>query len=190
MSEVIESFIRRHPGLSEEAAFEGLLQEERIRAWVGADPTRKERLRREFGRVWATMRGDAPPPPPAAAPAGSTARAGPAGPAAATVQPARTLRVEVAPEALAPAPPPAAEQPGARKLAVMCASCGEVDVWMRGDGIACRACGRVYDDMLQLIRVTPVGPFAFLFGEGWTGYATAAGLAGGLALLYFLFRGF
>lgn len=86
------------------------------------------------------------------------------------------------------AAPPVAMPPtaGTRKLAVMCTTCGRVDVWMHGDIIGCRACGHVYDDMLQLVRVTPVGPFAFLFGEGWVGYATATGIAGGFVLLYFL----
>lgn len=101
------------------------------------------------------------------------------------MQAPRTVRVDVQAEKK-PAPPTGH---AARKLQVMCTSCGRVDVWMQSDVIGCRSCGHVYDDMLQLIRVTPVGPFEFLFGEGWAGYATAAGLAGGFALLYFLLRG-
>lgn len=184
MSEVIETYIRRHPGLTAREAFEGFLAEDRIKAWVGSDPARRERLQAEFERVWGSMSGEARPAPPVAPPAppASPARSGPAGP---VIHAPRTFRVEVS--------TPVADAPKAahgRKLEVMCTSCRRVDVWMQGETIACRSCGHAYDDMLQLIRVTPVGPFEFLFGEGWVGYATATGLAGGLVLLYFLLRGF
>ena len=178
MSEVIESYIRRHPGLSEKEAFEGFLKEDRIKAWVGSDDSRKERLRAEFGRVWGSMNVEGKM-------ASSSARSGPSGP---TLQSPRTLRVEVQPQQQTVAEQPSG--PGARKLQVMCTSCGEVNVWMQGDTIGCRSCGHTYDDMLQLIRVTPVGPFEFLFGEGWVGYATAGGLAAAFVGLYFLLRGF
>ena len=113
----------------------------------------------------------------------NSARSGPSGPT--QMQSPRTVRIDVQAEKKPDAP----AAPGARKLQVMCTSCGHIDVWMQDDVIGCRSCGHVYDDMLHLIRVTPVGPFEFLFGEGWAGYATAAGLAGGFALLYFLLRG-
>jgi hypothetical protein len=103
------------------------------------------------------------------------------------MQQTRTVRVEVAPQedAKRPVQPAGA---GARQLQVLCTSCKRTTVWMDGDLIQCRACGHTYDDMLQLIRVTPVGPFEFLFGEGWKGAAVAAAIAAGLAGLYFLLR--
>lgn len=193
MSEVIENYIRRHPDLGEKEAFEGFLREERIKAWVGTDDSRKERLRKEFGRVWGSMNVEGQ--------VASSARAGPSGPA--QMQQPRSVRVDVTPAAV-PAPqgpvrpehaPPALHAhahaaPGAsaRKLQVMCANCAKVNVWMQSDMIACRTCGTVYDDMLQLIRVTPVGPFEFLFGEGWKGAAVATGIGVGLVALYLLLR--
>jgi len=183
VSEVIESYIRRNPGLSEKDAFEGFLREERIRAWVGADESRKERLRKEFGRVWGSMHGDGQ--------LARASRAGPSGPA--SLEQPRTVRVNIQaePEQAAKQVPPSLAPPSAdaRKLSVMCTVCGRIDVWMQADHIGCRSCGRAYEDMLQLIRVTPVGPFAFLFGEGWVGYATAGGIVGAFTLLYFLLRG-
>ncbi|HET6404395.1 MAG TPA: hypothetical protein VFH78_07095 [Candidatus Thermoplasmatota archaeon] len=179
MSEVIENYIRKHPDLSERDAFEGFLKEDRIKAWVGTDESRRERLRSEFGRVWGTMHV-------AGQMTASGARSGPSGP---SMQAPRTVRVDVHTHAKPP-PPETEPAEGLRKLQVMCTACGRIDVWMQGATIACRSCGHTYDDMLQLIRVTPVGPFEFLFGGGWAGYATATGIAGGLALLYFLLRGF
>lgn len=201
MSEVIESYIRRNPDLSERDAFEGFLREERIKAWVGTDEARKERLRKEFGRVWGAVHvtgqvaGGAAPP---------TARAGPSGPSA--IGGGRAVRVQVPSEesdrvvAQVPVGAPTAATPhgggvaamgGGRRLQVLCASCKRIEVWMGDDqSIACRRCGHQYDDMLHLIRVTPVGPFEFLFGEGWQGAAVAGGIALGLVGLYFLLRGF
>ena len=178
MSEVIESYIRKHPDLSEKDAFEGFLKEDRISTWVGTDDSRRERLRKEFGRVWGSLH--------VSGQLASSARSGPSGPA--PMQQARTLRVEVQPEQEAPAERVRPVGAGARQLQVLCTSCKRLTVWMDGDLIQCRACGHTYDDMLQLIRVTPVGPFAFLFGEGWKGVAVAGGIAAGLVGLYFLLR--
>ena len=178
MSEVIESYIRRHPELSEKDAFEGFLNEDRIKAWIGTDETRKDRLRKEFGRVWGSMH--------VAGQVSGGPRSGPTGPAA--MQQPRTLRVEVTPEAAHADAPRAPIASGGRKLQVMCTNCYKVSVWMTGDVIQCRTCGHAYDDMLQLIRVTPVGPFEFLFGEGWKGAATGAAIAAGLVGVYFLLR--
>lgn len=114
-----------------------------------------------------------------------------------TLQP-RTIRIKPPAPAFAAAPTfaqrPAPAMPSAsltgRKLQVMCTYCARVDVWMSGEVIACRRCGKQYDDMLQLIRVTPVGPYEFLFGEGWRGVATGVGVIVGLLALYLLMRGF
>lgn len=202
MSEVIENYIRRHPGLSEKEAFEGFLKEDRIRAWVGADESRKERLRSEFGRTWGSMHETLAP---------GSARSGPSGP---TLQQPRTVRVDATPraETQTAAPPAAEERPlaplgtpgakamqhpsmasaavgGGRRLQVLCTSCKRIEVFMEEDHtISCRHCGVVYHDMLQLIRVKPVGPLAFYFGEGWKGAAVAGGLVLGLAALYLLLR--
>ena len=176
MSEVIENYIRKHPDQSEKDAFEGFLNEERIKSWVGNDDSRKERLRKEFGRVWGSMHVQG-------SVTQSGARAGPSGPA--QMQQPKTVRVDVTPEAEhAPGRPGAA----ARKLGVLCANCKHTDVWMQGDVIQCHRCGRYYDDMLSLIRVTPVGPGEFLFGEGWKGAATGVGIVAGLVGLYYLLR--
>lgn len=185
MSEVIENYIRRHPDVGEKEAFDGFLHEERIKAWVGTDETRKERLRKEFGRVWGSMHVEGQV-------SHSGARAGPSGPS--QMQQPRSVRVdltpqaELPPQAARPSAPRAPPGAGARKLQVMCTACHQVNVWMQSDEILCRSCGTVYDDMLQLIRVTPVGPFEFLFGEGWKGAAVATGIAAGLVGLYFLLR--
>lgn len=172
MSEVIENYIKRHPDLSEKDAFDGFLNEDRIKSWVGIDDSRRERLRREFGRVWGAMHVEGQ------VTAGG-ARAGPSGPSG--LQQPRTVRVEVQPESVS-------GQGGtpARKLSVLCSNCKHMDVWMQGDTVQCHRCGRYFEDMLSLVRVTPVGPFAFLFGEGWKGAGVAGGIVGGLALLYLL----
>lgn len=176
MSEVIENFIRRNPDLSEKDAFDGFLNEDRIKTWVGADDSRKERLRKEFGRVWGSLHVQGQV-------ASSGARSGPSGPSG--LQQTRTVRVEITPEAMTGRAGPAG--PAARKLSVLCANCKHVDVWMQGDSIQCHRCGRHYEDMLSLVRVTPVGPYEFLFGEGWSGAAVGVGIAAGLIALYLLF---
>ena len=42
MSEVIEEYIRRNSGMQESVAFEAFLQQDRIKAWVGTDESRKD----------------------------------------------------------------------------------------------------------------------------------------------------
>lgn len=175
MSEVIEAYIRRHPGASEPEAFEGFLREDRIQAWVGADPSRRERLRREFARVWSTLNN----------PEGAPGKSGPAGPQSAVLQP-RAVRVEV--QTSEKAINVHAAGPHARKLELLCPQCTRYDVWLAEGTIACRGCGREYHDMLSLVPVKPVGPLEFMFGEGLAGYATAGGIAAGLVLLYVVFR--
>lgn len=154
MSEVIETYIRRHPAMPESEAFEGFLRDERISRWVGADEARRERLRAEFARVWGQVRPSA------------------------TAAPARP----------APALPPPSQLAPPRRLQVMCPACERLDVWSDAGVVECRACGAVYDDLLRLVPVRPVGPFAFLFGEGWTGVATAGGVALLLLGLYGVLR--
>lgn len=168
VSEVIEEFIRRNPGSRESDAFERFLDEPRIRQWVGDDASRRERLRREFTRVWANLHpggGGAPasavttPRPP------FVQHEAPAPPREAP----RTLRVDVRPD------------PAARRLQLLCPACTRVDVWLQAGVVSCRSCGRVYDDMLSLVPVKAVGPFAYVFGEGAKGILTATGI--GLLLL-------
>lgn len=179
MSEVIEDYIRRNSGMREDEAFDTFLQQDRIKAWVGSDEGRKERLRREFTRVWQTLH----PPMTAARPAAEKPRA-----------PQEAVQVEVR----RPPPPPAPVQPQhveraavpapPKKLHVLCPTCGKHDVYNVGGVIACRTCSHKYDNMLDLVPVRPVGPFTFLFGEGWKGLATAGGIALALVALYLLLR--
>lgn len=160
VSEVIEEFIRRNPQLAlEPDAFESFLHVDRIRAWVGADGSRRERLRREFSRVWADMH-------PVVVSKGQA------------LEPPRAR----------PAPPPPAPRAAPRKLHLLCAACSRMDVWSVEGRVECRHCGRAYDDLLDLVPVKPVGPFAYLFGEGAAGWLTAAGVAAGLAGLYLALR--
>ena len=78
---------------------------------------------------------------------------------------------------------------GGRRLQVLCTNCKRIEVYMdEAHTIWCRRCGVVYDDLLHLIRVQPVGPLAFYFGEGWKGAATGVGIVLGLAALYLLLR--
>ncbi|GEM_PF-4521151 len=172
MSEVIEDFIRAHPGATENEAFEGFAAQERIRAWLGSDANRRERLRREFARVWTQMEAKSTGTP--------TAMAQP-----------RPIAVPVAiPEAPAPAPAPVRvsaiprEAPPMRHLKVLCARCERAEVWAEGSRIRCRRCGHEYDNMLDLVPVKPVGLFTFLFGEGKAGLVAAGGILLLLALLY------
>lgn len=163
MSEVIEDFIRQNPGLTVESdAFSGFLEQDRIRAWVGGDANRRERLRAEFSKTWAIVT--------------ATRHAPPSG---------QQVTVTVAPK---PAPASLSADEPAHQLHVMCPACRRADVWRNGAHIACRHCGREYDDMLALVPVKPVGAFAFLFGEGWKGAATAAGIVLLLVGLYVLLR--
>ena len=180
MSEVIEDYIRRNSGMREDQAFEAFLQQDRIKAWVGTDEGRRERLRREFGRVWSTLH----PPMTTARPAAEKTR-----------PPQEAVQVEVRrapPAPAAPVQPQHAEAPRApappKKLHVLCPTCGKHDVYNHGGVITCRTCSHKYDDMLELIPVQPVGPGTFLFGEGWKGIATAAGIVAALVLTYLVLR--
>lgn len=183
MSEVIEEYIRRNSGMSEDAAFEAFLAQERIKAWVGSDPSRRERLRREFARMWTSLH-----PPSTTSRQGTLVRE-------ARVEP---VQVEVRAEAPRPAEPrpaptPAPPQPKLRtgpprRLQVMCPVCSHTEVWLQEGIIQCRHCSREYDDMLQLIPVRPVGPFAYVFGDGVEGVLKAGGVFVALAALYMLLR--
>lgn len=213
LSEVIESFIREHPDLDEGSAFERFLEQDRISSWVGKDANRKERIRREFTRVWAFTHGAGASAPRAEAPRVerrdpvATARQEPTvgrsplsmgrtDPAALKPSPPRPeqqepTRIEVRREAApstAPAAPRAAARPPTRHLSLLCPTCERTDVWATGADIHCRHCGTTYADMLQLIPVKKVGTFAYLFGEGPAGYLTAAGVALLLLLLYGVVR--
>lgn len=160
LSEVIEEYIRRNGGMGEPEAFETFLQQERIRAWVGGDTGRRERLHREFTRVWATLH----PPSTPSKPARSEAT---------------TVQVDVR--------RPSVSSP-ARRLQVLCAACNRLEVWSQDGAIECRSCGRTYDNFLDLIPVKPVGPFAFVFGEGAEGWLTAGGIVALLLALYGVMR--
>lgn len=180
MSEVIEEYIRRNSGMREDEAFNAFLQQDRIKAWVGSDEGRKERLHREFTRVWQTLH----PPMTAARPAAEKPR----GPANDTVQ----VEIRRASAPAAPVQPQHVEAPRptgpAKKLHVLCPTCGKHDVFNQGGVIVCRTCTHRYDNMLDLIPVQPVGPFTFLFGEGWKGIATAVAIGAALVLLYVALR--
>lgn len=182
MSEVIEDFIRRNAGMAEIEAFHGFLQQERIKTWVGTDEARRERLRREFSRVWATLH-----PPATPSRQGSLVREVP------RPAPPPESRVNVQIQRTAP-PDPAEEAirrsvtAPAKRLHVLCPTCGKLDVWLSDGSIACRTCSHIYEDMLQLIPVRPVGPFTFLFGEGLKGWLVAGGILLGLFLLYEVLR--
>lgn len=200
MSEVIEDYIRKNPAGSEAEGFDGFLRMERISSWVGNDEGRKERLRREFTRVWAAMHPvvvaklgpgalDAPQQRDSRAPPSPE----PFGRESATRD--RAASRPNAPQMSRPdtgkvghRPTPSEAQDLARHLNLLCATCSRLDVWRVGGDIVCRNCGRKYDDLLDLVPVTPVGPFAYAFGEGLTGWLTAGGIAAGLAALYILLR--
>lgn len=173
MSEVIEEYIRRHPGLREADAFEGFLKQDRIKAWVGADESRKERLRAEFGRVWQTLQG---------------AAGGTRGPVTMRETDLEMEERRKQMEAAKRVPVQVASDEPSRKLQLMCPACNRTEVWKQGHVIACRNCGRVYEDMLDLVPVKPVGPFAFVFGEGVQGWLTAGGIALLLLALYGVLR--
>lgn len=205
MSEVIEEFIRTHSDLPEREAFETFLGQDRIKTWVGQDPARRDRLQREFSRVWGTLQGasassqapvaaavqrppaHAPPPPP---PPPAPREAPPPEPAPARESP-RPTRVQVRHERPAP-PAPASRPMGAsssvstatRRLNLLCPACARLDVWLQDGEISCHGCARVYDDMLALVPVKPVGPFEYVFGEGPMGYVKAAGVGTLLLLVY------
>lgn len=180
MSEVIEEYIRRNTGMREEEAFQSFLQQDRIKAWVGTDEGRKDRLRREFTRVWQTLH----PPMTTGRPAAERSRPQPVEPVAVEV---RRPTPAAAPAPAAPAPPVAHAGP-AKKLQVLCPTCGKLDVILQGGVISCRTCSHRYENMLELIPVKPVGPFSFLFGEGWKGAAVAVGIVAALLALYGVLR--
>lgn len=163
MSEVIEDYIRRHPGLLESEAFDEFVRQDRIRQWLSADASRHERLRVEFGRVWENLQ---------------SAAGGTRGAVSMreTDQLKQRLQVQVTPQA-----PPV-------RLSLLCSVCNRIDIWRAGDVISCHNCGRVFDDMLELVPVKAVGPFAFAFGEGIGGVAVAVGLLLLLILLYGVLR--
>lgn len=180
LSEVIEDFIRRNSGMREEEAFAAFIEQDRIRAWVGTDEGRRERLRREFARDWSALH----PPMTAARPAAERAR-----------PPPEPVQVEVRrpPAPAAPVAPQFTERPAGittppKKLHVLCPTCGKYDVVSLGGLITCRTCQHKYDNMLDLVPVRPVGPFSFLFGEGWKGIAIAGGILVALVVVYLLLR--
>jgi hypothetical protein len=178
VSDVIETYIRRNSGMTEDAAFEGFLREERIRTWVGEDAARRDRLRREFTRVWQGLQPPTTPSrtaPPLVRPASPSPQPQP---------------VVVRPIVEVQAPPPVrhASPAGAapRQLSVLCPTCGKMDVWLEGGEISCRACATSYDNMLDLIPVKPVGVLEFYFGTGWNGLLTAGAIVLGLISVYLL----
>lgn len=175
MSEVIEQYIRTHPGMRESDAFEGFLQQDRIRAWVGTDESRRERLRREFSRVWSVLQPENAPSLGPGHPGAGQIQAPPQrAPPPARPEPKVPMRVDVQ---AAPAAPP-------RRLQLLCSTCGKLTVWSENGLIACRNCGRRYVDLLELVPVKPVGPFAYVFGEGVEGWLTAGGVVLILLLAY------
>lgn len=178
MSEVIETYIRAHPGVTENDAFEGFARQERIAAWLGNDATRRERLRREFARVWSQMEGSTSGPQRMVQHA---RREG--GPSLTQAPPARPEPLPAMPEA-EPMRVPVRPGANARKLSLLCPNCESLDVWSESGRVSCHHCGRGYDNMLELIPVQAVGPFAFLLGEGATGWLTAGGLVLLLLVLY------
>lgn len=182
MSEVIEEYIRRNGGMRETEAFEGFLQQDRIKAWVGADDARKERLRREFSRVWTSLHPPSTPSRP-----GTSARPE----RDATVQVEMRRAIPARPVEAPPTPAPVVQKVRIppRRLTLLCPNCSRMDVWVDDNVIGCRSCHRAYEDMLTLVPVKPLPPFAFVFGEGWKGWATAGGVAVGIAALYLLLRG-
>jgi hypothetical protein len=96
-----------------------------------------------------------------------------------------------APAPLPAAPPPAAPVPAAparAHLHLLCPHCRRMQVYQDGARVECRHCGRVYEDLLDLIPVRPLGPLAYVFGEGARGWLTAAGVLLLLLLLYGVLR--
>lgn len=190
----IESFIRSRRDASREQAFGEFLQTPRIKDWASGDESRVERLRSEFNRAWDRVNGDGDDAQDAV---DAAAPAPPASGKTRTVTP--TARGKRAP------PEPAMEKPSASDAvtgaqdakwarfgkvtqSVMCPKCGSVRLHAHLDhdavNIRCRQCDSVYTDLLELIPVRRVGPFAFLFGEGLGGVGTAVGLGAALALVY------
>jgi ribosomal protein S27E len=168
VSDVIEDYIRRHPSPSLDEAFRGFLGEARIHAWVGTDAARRDRLYREFTRVWgATM-----------SPRGAYSTLGSNGRSVLLSPTIATVRRDAA-------PPPTQE---GRQLRVLCPACASFAVYSVGTTVSCTACGAVHEDMLALIPVTPVGPFAFVFGSGWKGAVRAVLVGAALVALYGVLR--
>lgn len=165
-SSFIETFIAAKRGVTKEEAFREFVALPRISEWAGADASRVTRLKDEFDRAWARMRASEAD---AAAEAGS----GSSAPQAATAP--------AAPAARAPTEA-ASRRPRAGKpvASVMCTSCGSMNLHahLAGDAvlIKCASCDTVYRDLLELIPVKEVGPFEFVFGEGWKGVATFVAL--------------
>lgn len=128
---------------------------------MGNDAARRDRLQREFARVWAATRAPAVPAPVPAAPAPR--------------ETPRPLRVEVGRKGASPVVSSVSQAP--RRLQLLCPACERLDVWLADGVISCHHCGREYDDMLALVPVKPVGPFEYVFGEGPMGLLKAAGVA-------------
>lgn len=168
-SSFIETFIAAKRGATKEDAFREFVALPRISEWAGADPSRVARLKDEFDRAWARMRAseadaaaEADAAPLAAKPAAAPARPAPAAPKAPAESAPRKPRV------------------GKPVASVMCTSCGSMNLHahLAGDAvlIKCASCDTVYRDLLELIPVKEVGPFEFVFGEGWKGVVTFVAL--------------
>jgi len=189
VSEVIENFIRRRPGISRDEALEEFLGDDRIATWIGGDASRRTRLENEFARVWEDVTSGPLDPSSAAALDAPEVISHEEGDARPPADP-RTLAPKIPSKAAPPTPPVRRIEgaPPARRLDLLCPNCAAFDVWSEDGIVACHNCHAEYDNMLDLVPVEPVGPFAFLFGDGWMGWVTAAGLTAALAILYLVLR--
>lgn len=168
--ETLREFVVRNRALPKDEALALVLDMPKVRAWAGTDGARRDRLVREFERLWAEVAAPAETERPQRA----TPRAQPhMGPAHAHAD-ERVVREATRPPKVV----------RSRREKFICASCGSYDIYSESDGhdvhVRCRQCKAEYPDLLQLVPVVEVGPFELFFGRG----REAAVKVGAIALVW------
>lgn len=151
--ETLREFVLRNRGLPKAQALDQVFEMPKVRAWVGSDTARRERLTREFERLWAEVAvGEsparlAPRPQPHMGPAHQHADE-------------RVVREAARPPKVV----------RSRREKFICSACGSYDIFSESDGhavhVRCRQCKTEFPDLLALVPVVEVGPFELFFGHG------------------------
>lgn len=152
--ETLREFVVRNRSLPKDQALAQVLEMPKVRAWVATDAARRDRLTREFERLWAEVATEPATQTPRAPP--RTAHMGPA-----HLRGDETMLGE-------PARPPKVVR--SRREKFICSACGSYDIYSESDGnavrVRCRQCKTEFPDLLALVPVVEVGPVELFFGRG------------------------
>lgn len=196
--ETLREFVVRNRDMPKDAALAQVFDMPKVRSWVGNDAARRERLMREFERLWAEVAVEQASAAPERAGAPLQRRQ----PSAA--EPPRYRETEpVHRPHMGPAHAHADEgvvreaaRPmravRARREKFICSACGSYDIYSESDGrevrVRCRQCKTEFPDLLELVPVVEVGPFELFFGRGREAAVKAGAIVVLWAVVYLLLR--